>query len=77
MMKLLVILFIMKLTAQINIFKCVLISFFTGSSKKFCPSIITLSFISTVGTKYLVCPVLTALFLNDKTKSIFTPWKLG
>ena len=27
--------------------------------------------------KYNMCPVLPFLFSNDKTKSLFNPWKLG
>ena len=51
-------------------------SFFTGWSKKFCPSVITLqSFISIVGSKYRLLLVRWALFSNDKIKSLFIPWK--
>ena len=52
--------------------------FFTGWSKNFCPSIITLgSSISTVERKYSVRTVLLVIYSNNKTKSQFAPWKIG
>ena len=58
-------------------FSFVLRSFVIDWSKTFCLSIVTLySFTSTFGIKYPVWLVRCALSSNDKTKTLFTPWKL-
>ena len=66
---------------QLSFFECYHMSsyhFFTGWSKKFCPSIITLwSFICVVGSKYLVSLLQCALPWNDRANNLFNPWKLG
>ena len=38
--------------------------------------IIAISY-STVGRAYVLCPSVTALFSNDRLKSLVAPWKLG
>ena len=58
-------------------FSYVSLLFFTGWSKRFFPSIITLwSFISTFGRLYTLLLVLCVSFSNSKIKSLFTPWNL-
>lgn len=53
-------------------------SFFIGWSNKIRTSTLRLlSFISTFRWKYCMCPVLSSLSTNDRTKGLFTLWTLG